>query len=237
MLFIQDEIKTEKISERINELEKINNNIKLLSEMLFEYSPQKAKSSEKETIKYLYEELEKLQPKLVKLATDTDEHDDSIGDILKTNDACESVIKKYQLVFDAKFSPDDALVNLNSLVDEAPVAVSDTASADSSKDLQDLFSASSLNSQRPAIASTTKNSNNLFDDLISVDGNFNSTAATSNSNIMMNTSNSLSSIDQLTLLQPISTRSDSNNSLSKSEFKFWSKFLEKKSFLCFVSYQ
>lgn len=47
----QDEIKTEKISTRINELEQINNNIKLLSEMLHEYDKHKVTTSEKETIK------------------------------------------------------------------------------------------------------------------------------------------------------------------------------------------
>ena len=47
----QDEIKTEKISTRINELEQINNNIKLLSEMLHEYNKHKVTTSEKETIK------------------------------------------------------------------------------------------------------------------------------------------------------------------------------------------
>jgi ADP-ribosylation factor-binding protein GGA len=50
----KDEIKTEKISTRINELEQINNNIKLLTEMLDEYVKNKATSSEKETIKVIY---------------------------------------------------------------------------------------------------------------------------------------------------------------------------------------
>ena len=50
----KDEIKTEKISTRINELEQINNNIKLLTEMLDEYVKNKVTSSEKETIKVIY---------------------------------------------------------------------------------------------------------------------------------------------------------------------------------------
>jgi len=187
--------------------------------MLFEYNPKTTKSSEKETIKYLYEELEKLQPNLIKLATETDENDDSIGDILKTNDSCEAIIKKYHAVFDSKFYPDDALVNLNSLVDEAPV--NDQTKTDSSKDLEDLFSTNNLefmNSQPiPATTPTTttsSSSNNIFDDLISVDTDFIDTKNLNNgSQFMMSNSNSLNSIDQMMPLQPISSKADS--SLSK----------------------
>ena len=47
----QDEIKTEKTSNRINELEHINNNMKLLGEMLINYNKSSASESEIETIK------------------------------------------------------------------------------------------------------------------------------------------------------------------------------------------
>ena len=47
----QDEIHTEKVSTRINELEKINNNIKLLNEMLSQFNAKSSKQSEKETLK------------------------------------------------------------------------------------------------------------------------------------------------------------------------------------------
>lgn len=224
----QDEIKTEKISTRINELEKINNNIKLLSEMLFEYDPKQARSSEKETIKYLYEELEKLQPNLIKLATETDEHDESIGEILKTNDSCESIIKKYQSVFDSKFSPDDALVNLNSMSDEMfnPVTASnssETNKAHSTKDLQDLFSTdnmSELYAQKPVTMNPVSkplvamnSTPNIFDDLVSVDQDFTPLNAPSSA-FMMNTSSSLNSFDQAPL-QPVA-KADSNSSLKNT---------------------
>lgn len=66
----------------------------------------------------MYEELERFQPTVVKLAVELDENDESIGEILKTNDDCETIMKKYKSVFDHTFSPDDALVNLNSANDE-----------------------------------------------------------------------------------------------------------------------
>lgn len=217
----QDEIKTEKISSRINELEKINNNIKLLTDMLSQFNSKTAKSSEKETIKYLYDELEKLQPNLIKLATETDDNDESIGDILKTNDSCDTIMKKYQAVFDSKFNPDDALVNLNAINDEqlsttAPEAQLTTTEkkTDSNKDLQDLFSGTNLadlysksNNVKPVLQASAPN---IFDDLMSVQHDL--TPNNNNSNFM-NTSNSLNSLNQAPL-QPVMAKTDSNNSLN-----------------------
>lgn len=47
----QDEIKIEKQSTRINELELMNNNVKLLNDMLLNYNQKLSSESEKETIK------------------------------------------------------------------------------------------------------------------------------------------------------------------------------------------
>jgi hypothetical protein len=70
-------------------------------------------------LKYLYDELNKLRPNLVNLATECDENDESIGDILRTNDQCERIINQYRSIFDKssssflKFSDDVKLVNLS----------------------------------------------------------------------------------------------------------------------------
>jgi hypothetical protein len=50
----QEEMKIEKTSHRINELEHINNNMKLLCEMLLNYNRSKASDSETETIKVIH---------------------------------------------------------------------------------------------------------------------------------------------------------------------------------------
>ena len=47
----QDEIKIEKQSNRINELELVNNNIKLLNDMLLNFNRKSSTESERETIK------------------------------------------------------------------------------------------------------------------------------------------------------------------------------------------
>lgn len=51
----QDEIKIEKQSNRINELELVNNNVRLLNDMLLSYNQKSSTESERETIKVNYE--------------------------------------------------------------------------------------------------------------------------------------------------------------------------------------
>ena len=53
------------------------------------------------------------------MATECDENDESIGDILRTNDQCERIINQYRSIFDTnsssflKFSDDVKLVNIS----------------------------------------------------------------------------------------------------------------------------
>ena len=107
--------------------------------------------------KYLYEELQKNRPNLVKLANESEENDENIGEIIKTNEQCESIIDRYKQMFlgggggggqASSSSPnwhDDKLVNINEDViddnDNEPSrrSVSNT-SYDPLKELQDLFS-------------------------------------------------------------------------------------------------
>lgn len=49
----QDEIKIEKQSNRINELELVNNNVKLLNDMLLNFNRKSSTESERETIKVI----------------------------------------------------------------------------------------------------------------------------------------------------------------------------------------
>lgn len=94
----QDEMHTEKVSHRMIELEHINNNVKLLNDMLLNYNQGLATESEKETINFLYEELEKHRPNLVRIATETEDDDDAINEILQTNEQCERIIGQYKMI-------------------------------------------------------------------------------------------------------------------------------------------
>ena len=143
----QDEIKTEKISNRINELEHINNNIRLLNDMLLNYNSATVTDSEKETIKYLYEEVEKMRSKLVTLASETDDNDEAIADIIKTNEQCEKIIGQYKLIFLKHInqaSSDDKLVCLASTINKdqellPSLDAPKSSNYDPLKELEELF--------------------------------------------------------------------------------------------------
>ena len=69
------------------------------------------------SFKYLYEELAKLRPNIVKLAMECDENDESIGDILKANDhQCERIMNQYKSMFDMFHRDDVKLVNISTTI-------------------------------------------------------------------------------------------------------------------------
>ncbi|KAK3580716.1 hypothetical protein CHS0354_005721 [Potamilus streckersoni] len=93
----QDAERMEKVSQRINDLETINNNTKLLREMVGHYNPSTTSQSEKETMKELFDSLEKLRPKLFRLASESDEKDsDGLSQVLRANDDVMLVMSLYR---------------------------------------------------------------------------------------------------------------------------------------------
>lgn len=92
-----------------------------------------------------------LKPNLVKLATETDDNDDAIGDILKANDQCERIVNQYKSIFEndsslLKIADNDVnLVNLSSpasslLEDSHKNNSNQQSNYDPLKELEDLFS-------------------------------------------------------------------------------------------------
>ncbi|KAK7002628.1 ADP-ribosylation factor-binding protein GGA3 [Biomphalaria glabrata] len=99
----EDMEKTEKRSRRINELESVRNQVKLLTEMISQYSSASSSKEELEMMKELYDNLEKQRPNLFRLASDTDENDnDGINDILKANDSVTRVMTLYKETFEGE---------------------------------------------------------------------------------------------------------------------------------------
>ncbi|XP_019615671.1 PREDICTED: ADP-ribosylation factor-binding protein GGA3-like isoform X1 [Branchiostoma belcheri] len=109
----EDSDRMERVSRRMNQLEEVNNNVRLLNEMLAHYKPNEASDSEKEVMKELYAQCEKMRPNLFRLASDTPEGDDGIdakaqsegsasssssalADILRANDDLMRVMQSYQ---------------------------------------------------------------------------------------------------------------------------------------------
>ncbi|KAK2160731.1 hypothetical protein LSH36_127g04020 [Paralvinella palmiformis] len=93
----QDAERMEKVSKRMQQIETVNNNIKVLKEMLTHYKESSASEAEKDLMKELYQNLEKARPNLFRLASDTDEKDnEGISEILKTNDEVLEIMNLYK---------------------------------------------------------------------------------------------------------------------------------------------
>jgi ADP-ribosylation factor-binding protein GGA len=222
----QDEMKFEKQCNRMSELEQIKNNIKLLNEMLLNFHQGLASESEKETIRYLFEELDKQRPNLIKLATETvEDNDDSIGEILQVNDQCERIINQYKFIIlkETHHSTNGAgkshfedvnLVNLN--LNPSP---NDFSSANNSNLLNNSFDILT-NLQ-------TKSTNPNFDPLKELQDLFSTNAATSKPNndfsefssafsnnlLNNNTSNPTSNIENLLSSISITSQTQSNKQI------------------------
>uniref|UniRef100_A0A669QJ39 Golgi associated, gamma adaptin ear containing, ARF binding protein 1 n=1 Tax=Phasianus colchicus TaxID=9054 RepID=A0A669QJ39_PHACC len=97
---LQDQKRMEKISKRVNAIEEVNNNVKLLTEMVTNYSKGETTESNEDLMKELYQRCERMRPMLFRLASDTEDNDEALAEILQANDNLTQVINLYkQLVW------------------------------------------------------------------------------------------------------------------------------------------
>uniref|UniRef100_A0A669PZU1 Golgi associated, gamma adaptin ear containing, ARF binding protein 1 n=1 Tax=Phasianus colchicus TaxID=9054 RepID=A0A669PZU1_PHACC len=96
----EDQKRMEKISKRVNAIEEVNNNVKLLTEMVTNYSKGETTESNEDLMKELYQRCERMRPMLFRLASDTEDNDEALAEILQANDNLTQVINLYkQLVW------------------------------------------------------------------------------------------------------------------------------------------
>ncbi|XP_059258040.1 ADP-ribosylation factor-binding protein GGA1 isoform X3 [Mustela nigripes] len=93
----EDQKRMEKISKRVSAIEEVNNNVKLLTEMVMSHSQggASARSSE-DLMKELYQRCERMRPTLFRLASDTEDNDEALAEILQANDNLTQVISLYK---------------------------------------------------------------------------------------------------------------------------------------------
>ncbi|KAF4070126.1 hypothetical protein AMELA_G00297720 [Ameiurus melas] len=94
----EDDVRVQKMTRRMHTLEEVNNNVKLLSEMLSHYDQDRSSDADRDLIKELYERCDKLRRTAFKLATETEDHDTSLGEILQASDELERVLSLYRKV-------------------------------------------------------------------------------------------------------------------------------------------
>uniref|UniRef100_A0A3P8RKE6 Golgi associated, gamma adaptin ear containing, ARF binding protein 3b n=1 Tax=Astatotilapia calliptera TaxID=8154 RepID=A0A3P8RKE6_ASTCA len=98
----EDEARVQKVTKRIHTLEEVNINVKLLTEMLSHYNKDSSTDSDKEIIKELYERCDKLRRAAFKMATETEDNDTSLGDILQASDDLSRVINAYKKIVEGQ---------------------------------------------------------------------------------------------------------------------------------------
>uniref|UniRef100_A0A8D3EB67 ADP-ribosylation factor-binding protein GGA1-like n=1 Tax=Scophthalmus maximus TaxID=52904 RepID=A0A8D3EB67_SCOMX len=92
----KDQKRVEKVSKRVIAIQEVKESVSLLSQLLEGYSKESCSPSNQELIKDLYQRCEKMRPTLFRLASDTEDSDEALADILQANDSLTQVINLYR---------------------------------------------------------------------------------------------------------------------------------------------
>ncbi|XP_068176997.1 ADP-ribosylation factor-binding protein GGA1-like [Antennarius striatus] len=92
----EDQKRVEKASKRVNAIQEVKESVSLLSQLLEGYNKESCSHSNQELITDLYQRCEKMRLTLFRLASNTEENDDVLGDILQANDSLTQVINLYR---------------------------------------------------------------------------------------------------------------------------------------------
>uniref|UniRef100_A0A8C7XNV5 Golgi associated, gamma adaptin ear containing, ARF binding protein 3a n=1 Tax=Oryzias sinensis TaxID=183150 RepID=A0A8C7XNV5_9TELE len=97
-MVMEDEVRTRKAAQLRNTLEAANNSVKLLNEMLAHFNLEESTDEDKELIKELYNDCDKLQKKVFQLATESEDNDSHLGEILQASDDLSHVMNSYKMI-------------------------------------------------------------------------------------------------------------------------------------------
>ncbi|XP_037544818.1 ADP-ribosylation factor-binding protein GGA1 [Nematolebias whitei] len=92
----EDQRRAEKVSKRVNAIQEVKESVALLTQLLQDYDRTATNQSNAELIQDLYQRCEKMRPTLFRLASDTEDNDEALADILQANDSLTQVINLYK---------------------------------------------------------------------------------------------------------------------------------------------
>ncbi|KAL6455624.1 hypothetical protein MHYP_G00354750 [Metynnis hypsauchen] len=105
----EDQKRMEKVSKRVNAIQEVKESVGLLTQLLGDYNKDNSSHGNEELIKDLYQRCEKMRPTLFRLASDTEDNDEALAEILQANDSLTQVINLYrQLVKGEEVNGDSA---------------------------------------------------------------------------------------------------------------------------------
>ncbi|XP_068177652.1 ADP-ribosylation factor-binding protein GGA3a isoform X2 [Antennarius striatus] len=94
----EDEVRTQKLKKQETTLESVNNSVQVLNEMLANFNPNDSTEGDKELLRDLYGDCDKLRESIAQIATETEDNDNSLGDILQASDDLFHVINSYKKI-------------------------------------------------------------------------------------------------------------------------------------------
>jgi len=131
-----DAKKGQKAAETSKELDIVRTNAKLLTDMLMAHNPGAGASlAQNEVVQELYKSCVAMRPKMFKMASNLDEEDPALGDVLTANDELTRVLDLFE---EAKAKEAGGGAGAGGLVMDVPVAAAPVAPA--ANGLLDLFS-------------------------------------------------------------------------------------------------
>lgn len=92
----EDQRRAEKVSKRVNAIQEVKESVTLLTQLLQDYDSTATDQSNAELIQDLYQRCEKMRPTLFRLASDTEDNDEALAEILQANDSLTQVINLYK---------------------------------------------------------------------------------------------------------------------------------------------
>ncbi|KAM4634893.1 ADP-ribosylation factor-binding protein GGA1-like [Polymixia lowei] len=92
----EDQKRAEKVSKRVNAIQEVKESVSLLTQLLEDYDRTASTQSNAELIQDLYQRCEKMRPTLFRLASDTEDNDEALAEILQANDSLTQVINLYK---------------------------------------------------------------------------------------------------------------------------------------------
>uniref|UniRef100_A0A8C3ARW0 Golgi associated, gamma adaptin ear containing, ARF binding protein 1 n=1 Tax=Cyclopterus lumpus TaxID=8103 RepID=A0A8C3ARW0_CYCLU len=87
----EDQKRAEKVSKRVNAIQEVKESVALLTQLLQDYDDTADNQSND-----LYQRCEKMRPTLFRLASDTEDNDEALAEILQANDSLTQVINQYK---------------------------------------------------------------------------------------------------------------------------------------------
>ncbi|KAM6164443.1 ADP-ribosylation factor-binding protein GGA3 isoform 2-T2 [Rhynchocyon petersi] len=140
----EDEARIQKVTKRLHTLEEVNNNVKLLNEMLLHYSKEDSSEADKELMQELFDRCENKRRTLFKLASETEDNDNSLVDILQASDNLSRVINSYKTIIEGQ------VIN-GEVATSTPLGTEGTNHSDSHGTLIDLAESDTPSSSPPVL--------------------------------------------------------------------------------------